>query len=184
MTELVETELDHWEEIPTDDVDEEAPWGRKKDGTPKKRPGRQPGVDYGGSTGGRGTARKTVAQEELAEKLVEFFGPPLAFVSPLGLAVFEDRADKTSRALINLSKTRPRIKKLIDGMIAGSSVLDLVLLPIGIVVAMQVERERTHPDSMMASYFNIDELFPQLYPDGYVQSNNGNVNHHGLLGEM
>lgn len=183
MTELVATELDVWEEVPTDEVDDEAPWGRKKDGTPKKRPGRQPGVDYSGGGGSR-TPRKTVAQEELAEKLVEFFGPPLAFVSPLGLAVFEDRADKTSRALINLSKTRPRIKKLIDGMLAGSSVLDLVLLPVGIAVAMQVERERTHPDSMLASYFNIDELFPQLYPDGYIAQQNGNVQHHGLLGDM
>lgn len=181
MTELVETELDVWEEIPSDD--EEAPWGRKKDGTPKKKPGRTAGVDYGPSGGSGGTRKKTVAQEELAEKLVEFFGPPLAFISPLGLAVFEDRADKTSRALINLSKTRPRIKKLIDGMIAGSSVLDLVLLPIGIAVAMQVERQRTHPDSMMASYFNIDELFPQLYPDGYTQ-NGSNPQHHGLLGDM
>lgn len=180
MTELIETELDVWEEIPTED--DEAPWGRKKDGTPKKRPGRQPGVDYGGGGGGK-PRRKSANEEELAEKLVEFFGPPLAFVSPLGLAVFEDRADKTSRALINLAKKRPRIQKMIDGLIAGSSMLDLVLLPVGIGVAMQVERERTHPDSMLAAYFNIDELFPQLYPEGFVQNGNG-PQHHGLLGDI
>lgn len=180
MTELQQTEVEEWETITEED--DEAPWGRKKDGTPKKRPGRQPGVNY---TGGTGSRRKSVAEEELADRLVEYFGPPVSFVTPLGYAVFEDRAEKNARALINLAKKRPRVQKMIEGLMAGSSVLDLGMTVVGIGVAMQVERERTHPDSLLASYFHIDDLYKEMYPDGNIADQNGNVvQHHGLLGRV
>jgi len=169
MPELMTTTVEPEEEKKDEETSPEAPYGYKADGTPRKRPGRKPGVG-GSSTGGR-TKKYDSLKEPLADRLVEYLGPPIGIVSPLGLAVFEDRADKTAAALCQLAATRPRIARMIEGMIAGSSSVDLVLTGVALITAIGIDLHRIEPTSMVSHYFRIDEMHQQLYPHEWEQQN-------------
>lgn len=169
-----------------DEVTEEAPYGYKADGTPRKRPGRPPGS--AGGTGGR--PRKTKNFDELkdplAERLIEYFGPPIGFVSPLALAVLEDRADKTAIALCTLASTRPRIAKMITGMIAGSASVDLAMTGVALMVAVGVEMQRIDPGSMVSHYFNVDTFYVELYnqQEGTQENGHNPTGARGIAGNL
>jgi hypothetical protein len=168
MPELVQTPIEP--EVENQDS-EDAPYGYKADGTPRKRPGRKPGVG-GGSTGGGRKKNFDSLKEPLADRLVEYLGPPIGVVSPLGLAVFEQRADKTASALCQLAATRPRIARMIQGMIAGSSSVDLVLTGVALITAIGVDMHRIQPETMVSHYFGIDRLYYELYENA-EQNGNG-----------
>jgi len=181
MTDLTQTPVDP--DVEQRDA-EEAPYGYKADGTPKKRPGRP-----AGSGGGGGGRKKNfdALKEPLAERIVEYLTPPVAFISPLGAAVIDDRADKTAAALCHLAATRPRIAKVIQGMIAGSASVDIVLTGVAILVAIGVDMQRIEPHSMPAAYFHIDEFWQELYgQNGNGQNGAAGVpaRRHGLLEEL
>jgi hypothetical protein len=170
MPELTKTSVTPEEETNSEEVTEEAPYGYKADGTPRKRPGRKPGSSGVYSGGGRKKNFDSL-KEPLADRLVEYLGPPIGIVSPLSLAVFEDRADKTAAALCQLAVTRPRIAKMINGMIAGSASVDLVLTGVAMIAALGIEFNRIEPSSMVAHYFGIDRMHFEMYPDLYANGN-------------
>jgi hypothetical protein len=167
-----------------EEVDEDAPYGYKADGTPKKRPGRPAGAS-GGTRKATGTsvAKLKELKEPLAERLVEYLGPPIGFASPLALGVLDDRADKTADALINLAIKRPRIRKIVEGLVEGSSTVDLALTAVGIMVAISVDMQRSRPDTMVANYFDIPRIWEETYGEE-VQQRQDIANAQGLMNEI
>lgn len=163
-----------------DETTEEAPYGYKADGTPKKRPGRPAGS--GGYT--RKAAFSDTEKDKLADRFVEYLGPPVSFASPLAFAVLEDRAEKTANALIQLAKTRPRVAKFIRGMIEGSATVDIALTGVGMLTAIGVEIQRIRPDSMVSHYFKIDDFYVQMYGEMAENIRNGTVERHGMMEEL
>ncbi len=141
------------DENPPTDFDPEAPYGRRKDGTPAKRRGRQPGSTNIG-TGNR-RVKVSLNQEELAQQIVEM-SIPMAFFSPLASAVIDERADRTAKALITLAGNSPRFAKGLATFISGSAYAELVFLPIGILTAVMVDYGRMSHESFLAKKFNID----------------------------
>lgn len=168
------------EEETQDEVTEEAPYGYKADGTPRKRPGRPPGS--GGYT--KKSSFSDTEKEKLADRFVEYLGPPISFASPLAFAVLEDRADKTATALIQLAKTRPRVAKFIRGMIEGSATVDIALTGVGMLTAIGVDIQRIRPDSMVSHYFKIDDFYVELYGQISEDIRNGKVAKHGMMEEI
>jgi hypothetical protein len=181
MVELTQSSISQEDEIKEtqDTSTEEAPYGYKADGTPRKRPGRPPG-SYSGT--GKKKSFDSL-KEPLADRIVEYIGPPIAFVSPLGLAVIEDRADKTAAALCTLAATRPRVAKIIQGLIAGSASADVVLTGVAVLIAIGVEHHRIEPNSMPSHYFRIDEFYAELYGDN-VEANGQQPRSRGLMSEI
>lgn len=129
-------------------------------------------------------------EPELADKLVEYIGLPISVVSPLAAGVIDARSEKTAKSLIRLAETSPRFRKALEAFIAGSTATDLGLTAIAVIVAVRVDLSNQTPDEMgmVARYFDIDEIYYQVYPDYREESSNGNGNggvpHMGLMGEV
>lgn len=163
-----------------DDVSEEAPYGYKKDGTPRKAPGRKPGSVGGG---GGGSSRK-IDKELLTTRLVEYFGGPLVLVSPIAAAVWEDRAERTADAIIVLASRSVRWKKWVERLLAGSAAGDLGITLVGVGTGLLVDTGRLEPTGKVASYYHIDQIYVELY-GAYDASRNGSgVEERGLFAEV
>lgn len=159
------------------EVSDAAPYGLKADGTPRKRPGRKPG----------GSVSLNKLEPELANKLVEYIGLPMTVISPLAAGVIDARADKTAKALTRLAETSPRFRRALEAFIAGSAVSDLGLTAVAVIVAIRVDKTEQTPDDMgmVARYFDIDEIYLQVY--GQPEHQNGRepmVRSMGLMGEV
>lgn len=176
-----ETELHDEETTPEDDPHGywgmEAPYGRFKNGKPRKTPGGKPG---GGNVGGRSLQS---LRDPLAERIVEYLGAPLGMISPLGLAVLDERSERTADAMIALATRRPRVRKMIERFVEGSSAVDLGSTVVGIGVAIQVDRGVVDPEGKASRYFNIDKLSQEVY-GGYPERVVREPEPHGILGEM
>jgi len=164
---------------PGDDKDggiDPAPYGYKKDGTPKARPGRRAG----------GSTTLTKLEPELAEKLVEYIGLPMTVVSPLAAGVIDARADKTAKALIRLADTSPRFRRALEAFVKGSAVSDVGLTAVAVIVAIRVDRQEQGPDEMgmVARYFDIDEIYLQVYGQPETNGREPMVKSMGLMGEV
>lgn len=165
---------------PGDDKDggiDPAPYGYKKDGTPKARPGRRAG----------GTVSLSKMEPELADKLVQYIGLPMSVVSPLAAGVIDARAEVTAKSLVRLAETSPRFRKALEAFVKGSAVSDLGLTGVAVIVAIRADRTNQTPDEMgmVARYFDIDEIYLQVY--GQPEDRNGSepmVKSMGLMGEV
>lgn len=135
----------------------------------------------------RGTAavklRLEKLEPELADKLVEYIGLPLSVVSPLGAGVIDARSEKTARSLIRLAETSPRFRKALEAFVKGSTVSDLGLTAVAVIVAVKADMSNQTPDEMgmVARYFDIDEIYYQVYPDR-PPTQNGNGSMVGRMG--
>lgn len=127
----------------------------------------------------RGTAAVKIRLEkmepELADKLVEYIGLPISVVSPLAAGVIDHRAERTAKSLVRLAETSPRFRKALESFVKGSTVSDLGLTAVAVIVAVRVDMSNQTPDDMgmVARYFDIDEIYYQVYPD---RPNSGNGN--------
>lgn len=162
-----------------------APYGYKKDGTPKKRPGRPPG-SAGGYSGGSSRSLSKL-EGELPDKLVEYIGLPISFVSPLAAGVIDARSEKTARSLVRLAENSERFRRALETFVTGSSVTDLGITVFAVIVAVRVDMSNQTPDEMgvVARYFDIDEIYMQVY--GPVdESPNGetHLRSMGLMGDV
>lgn len=168
MSELVESELPGIEliESPLDD----APWGRKKDGTPKAKPGRTPGSG-GGSPASK--AKQDEIANEVSQKMLEVF-LPIGIASPLAYCVLEDRSDRFAKALVRRSAKNPKLKAAIDTFLSGTDMVEIVMLPAGMIVAALVDYNRLSPESKPSKHFNIDQHYEEMYEE-MVASQNGHV---------
>jgi hypothetical protein len=182
-TVIEQTELPESLEPPDnleDETSEEAPYGYKKDGTPRKAPGRKPGS---GGTGG-GSSRGKIDKELLTTRLVEYFGGPLILVSPVAAAVWEDRAERTADAIIVLASRSVRWRKWVERLLTGSAAGDLGITIVGVGTGLLVDTGRLAPDGKVASYYNIPEIYTDLY-GAFESSRNGNgAEERGLFAEV
>lgn len=187
MATIEQTEIDEgqWEEVtPADDPHGywamEAPYGRFKSGKPRKTP---PGGGGGGTTRIPGKSLSSL-KEPLADRMVEYLGPPLAILSPLSVAVLDDRAEKTADALISIAVRRPRVRKMIERFIEGSSTFDLGATVVGLGVAIQVDHGRMEADANLARYFKIPELYRETYGEDPETHHEEEFSPNGLMGDL
>jgi hypothetical protein len=115
--------------------------------------------------------------------LVEYIGAPIMLVSPIGAAVWEDRVDRTTDAILLLAARSPRWRKWVERLIAGSAGGDLGITLVGVATGMLVDMERIAPTGKTARYFHIDEIYAELYGP-YVEGSNNPENARGLLAEV
>lgn len=162
----------------TDEPSEEAPYGYKADGTPRKRPGRPKG-----STGGGGGSGGKIDKELLTTRLVEYFGGPLVFVSPIAAAVWEERAEKTADAIIVLAKRSARWQKWVQRLLTGSAAGDLGITLVGVGTGFLVDMEKLAPDSRVATFYGIPAIYAELYGAYQAAQNNG-AEARGLYAEV
>lgn len=179
MSELVESDLPGIEIVSFGDEhgpNEEAPWGYKADGTPKKRPGRTPGSGGGGGTR---TARLANLEGLLKEQLIENIAPPVGVFSPLMAAVIDERAERVSKALCTLAETSPGFRKGLEKIVKWGALGELVMFPLALVTAGAVEFGWMAPGSFAAQRFHVSEHWVRLYGDDGTEnlggSNNGYV---------
>lgn len=163
-----------------EDATEEAPYGYKADGTPRKRPGRKPG-----STSSGGTSKSLQGlREPLIQRLVEYFGGPLVFVSPIAAAVWEERAEKTADAILVLAARSNRWRKWVERLIAGSASGDLGITLVGVGAGILVDSGKLEPQGKIQSYFHIDQIYVELYGRYQEATTNGTVEERGLFAEV
>ena len=163
----------------TDEPTEEAPYGYKSDGTPRKKPGRPSG---GGGGSGKGSGGK-INKEQLTTRLVEYFGGPLVFVSPIAAAIWEERAEKTADAIIVLAARSPRWRKWVQRLLTGSAAGDLSITMVGVGTGILVDTGRLEPDGKMARYYNIPQIYTELY-GAYESAQQNGAEQRGLFAEV
>lgn len=168
MTELISDELPKPEvefvTNPTDaspEGDSEAPYGRKKDGTPKKRPGRP-----SGSAGVSTPRSKPAIERQLADRLGQIL-IPIGLMSPLAGAVIDAQVDNTAKGVVILMGDSPRFKQWMEKSIKAEAVWNIVGLPIGIGLAFNVERGNLHPDHFICKRMGISDAFRDLWEKGW-----------------
>jgi hypothetical protein len=163
---------------PGEEATEEAPYGYKADGSPRKRPGRKPG-----SGGGGGSKSLASMREPLIQRLVEYIGGPIMLISPIGAAVWEERVEKTADSILILAARSPRWRKWVERLIAGSAGGDLGLTFVGVGTGILVDTERLSPEGRLQHYFGIDRIYEDLY-GAYVASQANGDNARGLYAEV
>lgn len=170
---------DSGEEPATEEVSEEAPYGYKADGTPRKRPGRKPGSPSGGGS----TKSLQGLREPLIQRLVEYIGGPIMLVSPIAAAVWEERVEKTADSILVLAARSTRWRKWVERLIAGSAGSDLGLTLVGCATGFLVDMERISPEGRVQHYFGIDRIYEELY-GAYVEHSTNEENARGLYAEV
>lgn len=180
QTELPEDLPPAGEEPPTEEEpSEEAPYGYKADGTPRKRPGRKPGSSSGGgSSKGLEHLRKPLEQ-----RLTEYLGAPLIFVSPIAAAVWEQRVEQTANSILVLASGSVRWRKWVERFVKGSAAGDLGITFVGVATGMLVDAGRVAPDGKVAQFYGIPDIYTSLYGE-YVAAQNGSVEARGLYEQV
>jgi hypothetical protein len=138
--------------------DSEAPYGRNKDGSPRKKRGRKPGTSTG--TGTRRSAK--FEKSVIADKITEYLAVPVSVASPLAASVIDDRSEKVAESLILLAGHSPRFAKGLAGFMKGSAYAELIMFPIAVTVAFAVDYQRISPYSFPAKQFKIDQFYEML----------------------
>lgn len=172
------------------DVDVEAPYGRKADGTPKAKPGRKSGSSSGGGSTTRSVSRGTndaKFAERISEELVEL-SAPLGLFSPMALLHVADRADRTANALVIISKKHPAVKLAIESYFNSVAYKDLALFVLGIPVAIMIDMGMLRKDAVVGRVWNMEAKYDSLYGEDGSEFPNTNGNGHvaarGLAGQL
>lgn len=170
----------------TEPFDTDAPYGYKADGTPKKKPGRPKGSTNAiGSGSSRGSGSDSAFADRISNELIEL-SAPLAIVSPMAMGHVARSADRTSRALVNISKKHPRVKLAINAYFDSISYKDLALFVIGIPVAVMMDFGMLKHDSKIGIPWHMEEIWQECYGEemnGTETSMNG-AGYRGLAGEI
>ena len=162
--------------------DIEAPYGRKADGTPRKKPGRPPGSG-GGSGSGTRTGGDTVLGKRIADELVEL-SAPIGLVSPLTMVHVETRADRTGMALVAISKKYPRVKHAIDAYFNSVAYKDIAFFVGGIPVAIMMDYGMLKPDSKVGVPWGMEKLWQECYGENGTETAPDRVAPRGLAAEL
>lgn len=175
--EVVESELPGIEfvESPVAGPGESASSGTTGTGKPRGRP--------------KGTANKATLDQlrtDLTDFLVEG-SAAIAPLSPLAMAVIDERAERTANAVVTLAGSSPRLIAALKKSVKAKAAVDLAMFPIAISVALMVDYNRLHPEAMMAQKFGITEHYYTAYPPQETHNGNGGTpqagNRSGLFSE-
>jgi len=129
---------------------------------------------------GRAAAKiKSEALEiEVTDRIREYVAIPIGMISPLGCAVLDARAERTSKALCRIAATSPAMRRALERFVQGSAMVDLTGTAVAVAVAIAVDMHRIEPGSMPARLTGVTEQWPRVYPDEqlWVHEPNGNGN--------
>lgn len=146
---------------------DEAPYGYKADGTPRKKPGRPKGSTNTGVSSTRSSgSRRTSLEQEIYEAIGGDIAATVGTLAPLVAWVLEERAERTARALASIANRSPNFKKGLERALVYRDVLALVSLPPAIAVAVAVEMGIVKPDSNMSRRFHLYEPYLAMYGEG------------------
>lgn len=149
---------------PAAETDIDAPYGRKADGTPRKKPGRRAGSTNSGSSSTARTARgKSRLELEIIDAMSGDLAPTIGVISPMAAFVLDERAERTARALNSIANRSPRFKEGLERVIIYKDILGLASLPPALAIAFAVDFGMVRHDSMMARRFNLYEPFIEMY---------------------
>lgn len=126
----------------------------------------------------KGSANKATL-DQLRTDLTDFMvegSAAIAPISPLAMAVIDERAERTANAIITLAGSSPRLIAALKKSVKAKAAIDLAMFPIAVSVAIMVDYNRMEPDSMMAQKFGITEHYVAAYPP---VEHNGNGNGNG-----
>jgi hypothetical protein len=146
---------------------EDAPWGYKADGTPRKRPGRPPGGS-GGSSSTRKSGNDPQFEKRIAAELVDL-SAPLAIISPLAVLHVAERADRTAHALGVVAKKHPTVKLAIESYFDSIAYKDLAFFVIGIPIAIMIDMGMMRPDALAGRPFQMQDKWEELYGEDGVE---------------
>jgi hypothetical protein len=117
----------------------------------------------------RGRAAVKIRMEsleiELQDRIREYVAVPIGMVSPLGCAVLDARAERTSKALCRIAATSPAMRRALERFVQGSAVVDVAATGIAVMIAIGVDLGRFEPTSMPAQFAGIPDLWMQIYPE-------------------
>lgn len=148
------------------ETDSEAPYGRKADGTPKKKPGRPAGSNSGTSTGRITRSAKDEAfQEEIRDEILELFSP-IALPSPLAYWHIGNRAERTSKACVVLAKKHPAFRHYLQLYFESIAYKEIAMFVTGIPIAFMMDLGMLRPDAIGGRIFKLQEGWEELYGDG------------------
>lgn len=147
------------------EVNEEAPYGYKKDGTPAKKRGRPAGASNLSSSGGGAPRSKSVSalEREIFEAIGGDLAATVGTVAPMVAYVLDDRAERTAHALANIASRSPNFKKGLEKALVYRDFLTLAALPPAIAVAIALEVGIIKPDSAMSRRFRLYEPYMAMY---------------------
>lgn len=163
-----------------EDGSPKAPYGFKKDGSPAKRRGRAKGA---ASVGGGSSKGLEALRKPLEQRLTEYLGAPLIFVSPIAAAVWEQRVESTANSILILAANSARWRKWVVRFVQGSAAGDLGITFAGVATGMLVDAGRVAPDGKVAMFYGIPDIYTKLY-GAYVGGQNGSVEEHGLFAQV
>lgn len=169
-----------------DEINADAPYGYKADGTPRKRPGRRPGSSGGSVSTTGNTKSDTAFAERISSELIEL-SAPIGIVSPLAMLHIAERADKTSKALVTISKKHPAVKTAILAYFESVAYKDLALFVLGIPVAIMIDMGVLKPDAVVGRVWHMNDKYEELYGDEgseFYSPNGHSAPARGLAGEI
>lgn len=123
----------------------------------------------------KGTANKATLDQlrtDLTDLMTEG-SATIAPLSPLAMAVIDERAERTANAIVILAGGSPRLIAALKKSVKAKAVVDLAMFPIALSVALMVDYSRMPPDAMMAQKFGVTEHYYAAYPPEESHNHNG-----------
>lgn len=169
LLETEPTEASEWESVTSDD----APWGYKADGTPRKKPGRKSGTGSGSTSSTSSSSSRSVSKRTpgdsafrrtVEQEIIEVF-VPMSLASPLAYAHVCNRAEKTSFALVKLAEKHPGVKAALESYFASVAYKDIALFIAGIPIGFMIDMGMMQKDAMVGRIFGMEDMYDELYVD-------------------
>lgn len=146
--------MDQAEDFPPFDAAEELPDGEPKSRTRKAR-----------SDSGKPRAPRATSNVKLAKELAEplgMIGVMLSMTLPTPGAVLTDRAEVTAAALVKMAEKRPGMMKILRGMSQVGPAGDVIQTIVMLIIAAQIDMNKTAPDGMMAQATGVTPIWFEL----------------------
>jgi hypothetical protein len=160
---------------------EDSKTGTTNPAEPPKRRGRPPG------TKNKPKIDTALLTGELNDKLSEFVALPISFISPIAAEVFNERQERTIKAIVTIAAKNPQFAKALTTFLEGSAYFDLIGTVVGMGIGFAVDHGQIEANSLPASVFHIDEIVLRIYEPAEDAEQNGNgsklAKQRGLMGD-
>lgn len=147
---------------------DDAPWGYKADGTPRRKPGRPSGSSNNVARS-QGTNRIGNLEAELRDAIGGDIAATIGTVAPLVAWVLDERAERTARALARIAKRSPRFRKGLEQALSYRDYVALASLPPAIAAAVLIETGIIKPDSRMSKRVSRSQEYPEGLWSAYLE---------------
>jgi hypothetical protein len=134
--------------VPPAEPDQDAPYGRKDDGTPRRSAGGRPRKSTGGgapraprarpASSGGGRARPSTRYAEQGAGLLHMGGALAGVINPVDGIILDAYAEPFGKALQRAAEEHPALARFLDSIGGGSSLIELAVMSatvLGLVAA-------------------------------------------------